>query len=105
MRSAASSEENPTADLTPSAPWRVEQVEVKPGFRLWVRFVDGTEGGVEMERLIHGPEAGVFDVLRDVVLFGRVYLEHGAVTWPGEIDLAPDAMYDAIKSNGSWILE
>jgi hypothetical protein len=28
----------------------------------------------------------------------------GAVTWPGEIDLAPDAMHDEIKKNGKWVL-
>jgi hypothetical protein len=26
------------------------------------------------------------------------------VTWPGEIDLAPDAMYAEIKQGGHWIL-
>jgi hypothetical protein len=31
-------------------------------------------------------------------------LEYGAVTWPGEIDLAPDAMYEEIKQNGTWAL-
>jgi hypothetical protein len=25
--------------------------------------------------------------------------------WPGEIDLAPDAMYDEIKKQGRWVLE
>jgi hypothetical protein len=27
------------------------------------------------------------------------------VEWPGDIDLAPDAMYDEIKALGVWILE
>jgi len=27
------------------------------------------------------------------------------VTWPGEIDLAPDAMYEGIKATGVWVLE
>jgi len=26
------------------------------------------------------------------------------VTWPGEIDLAPDAMYREIKKAGKWVL-
>lgn len=47
---------------------------------------------------------GVFDALKDDGLFHRAYVEHGAVTWPGEIDLAPDAMYDEIKRNGEWVL-
>lgn len=25
--------------------------------------------------------------------------------WPGEIDLAPDAMHDAIKQKGRWVLQ
>jgi hypothetical protein len=32
-------------------------------------------------------------------------VEYGAVTWPGEIDLAPDAMYAEFKKNGEWKLE
>jgi hypothetical protein len=26
----------------------------------------------------------------------------GAVVWPGELDLAPDAMHAAIKELGEW---
>ena len=37
-------------------------------------------------------------------VFSAVGLEHGVVTWPEEIDLAPDAMYDAIKAHGKWVL-
>jgi hypothetical protein len=28
----------------------------------------------------------------------------GVVTWPGELDLAPDAMHLAIKDGGEWVL-
>ena len=35
---------------------------------------------------------------------GSVYVSLGAVTWPGELDLAPDAMYDEIKARGEWVL-
>ncbi|MDH3210422.1 MAG: DUF2442 domain-containing protein [Burkholderiaceae bacterium] len=37
-------------------------------------------------------------------MFTQVYIEDGAVAWPGEIDLAPDAVYDAIKTTGEWVL-
>ena len=43
-----------------------------------------------------------FEPLRDPQLFAEVSIDHGAVTWPGELDLAPDAMYDGIKATGSW---
>ena len=31
-------------------------------------------------------------------------VEDGFVTWPGDLDLAPDAMYQAIKNHGEWVL-
>ncbi len=37
-------------------------------------------------------------------LHQQAYVKDGAVTWPGEIDLAPDAMYQAIKAQGEWVL-
>jgi hypothetical protein len=33
-------------------------------------------------------------------VFEQAYLDLGMVTWPGEIDLAPDAMYREIKQHG-----
>ena len=47
---------------------------------------------------------GVFPPLQDLHFFKKIYIEDGAVTWPGEIDLAPDAMYDALQANGEWVL-
>ncbi len=86
-----------TPPIQPRMPWRVASVEPLPGFRLRVRFVDGTEGTVDLTALVHSPSAGVFASLADSSLFAQVFVEHGAVTWPGEIDLAPDAMYAEIK--------
>jgi Protein of unknown function (DUF2442) len=83
----------------------VAEVRALDGFRLHVRFVDGVEGQVDMSALVHSPGAGVFAQLADPALFARVYVEYGAVTWPGEIDLAPDAMYSELKKSGDWRLE
>jgi len=55
--------------------------------------------------LIFSQHAGVFEVLKNAQLFNQVYVGHGAVTWPGEIDLAPDAMYKEIKKHGKWVIE
>lgn len=38
----------------------------------------------------------MFAALADPALFAEVRIEHGAVAWPGEIDLAPDAMWDHV---------
>jgi hypothetical protein len=86
-------------------PWRITEVEVLPEFRLRVWFVDGTDGTVDMMALIHSPNAGVFAALADPSLFAQAHVEYGAVTWPGEIDLAPDAMHAEIKKTGKWVLQ
>ncbi len=80
-------------------------MEARQEFRLWVRFNDGTEGEVDMAGFVRSSRAGVFAALRDERLFRQVRLEWGAVSWPGELDLAPDAMYEAIKAHGEWVLE
>lgn len=88
--------------VVPAADWRVASVSHLPGYRLRVRFNDGTEGVVSMGGFINSPEAGVFEVLRDEALFAQVTLRLGAVTWPGDLDLAPDAMYEAIRKTGEF---
>jgi hypothetical protein len=46
----------------------------------------------------------VFAALRDEDLFCQARIVLGAVTWPGDLDLAPDAMHRAIKEHGTWIV-
>ncbi len=108
MQAQASAEEDRAASVTPpvrpSMPWRVREVTALPDYRLSVRFVDGLTGIVDMSALVSSPGAGVFSCLRDRERFAQVYLENGAVVWPGELDLAPDAMHAAIKQNGEWRL-
>ena len=105
MRDQTNPEENLAPGIVPKAPWRVMHVQALPGYRLAVRFVDGTAGEVDLSHLVTSEHAGVFSKLRDPALFADVGLDYGAVTWPGELDLAPDAMYDAIQAHGCWVLE
>ncbi|MGO9336760.1 MAG: DUF2442 domain-containing protein [Terracidiphilus sp.] len=91
-------------EIAPKSPWRVTRVEALPGFRLKVVFADCLTGTVDMSRMVQSPQAGVFAALRDPSLFAQVRLEYGAVTWPGELDLAPDAMHAAILEHGEWPL-
>jgi hypothetical protein len=105
MRDRSGSDEDSPAGIENRVPWVITHLRVLDGHRLHVRFVDGTEGEVDASELIFADSAGVFVPLRDPGLFAQAYLEHGAVTWPGDLDLAPDAMYDEIKANGRWLIE
>lgn len=105
MREEEDSQEDPPSGLTFSMPWRVLTVKVLDNYCLEVCFVDGTCGEVDLFKLVFSDEAGIFEPLRDLQLFTQVYVDHGVVTWPGEIDLAPDAMYREIKKNHKWTPE
>ncbi len=105
MPTQTETQDDRSASVTPvGPPWRVASVEALPGWRLHVRFNDGLQGIVEMEREVHAPDAGVFAELADPERFAAAYVDFGAVTWPGEVDLAPDAMHAEIKAHGRWVL-
>ena len=81
--------------------WDVTHVETVAPLALRVHFADGTVGRVRFEP---SHLTGVFSALNDPLVFQQARVEDGFVTWPGDLDLAPDAMYDAIKSRGEWVL-
>jgi hypothetical protein len=68
---------------------------------LLVRFADGMAGEVRFET---NHLTGVFSALKDFNFFKQAFIDRGAVAWPENIDLAPDAMYNEIKANGVWVL-
>ena len=108
MRTETATEADHATSIVPAIqatqPADVQAVEVAGTFRLRVMFFDGMSGVVDMTRLVQSPDAGVFAALRDPAVFAKAFVLYGAVTWPGELDLAPDAMYDEIKANGEWVL-
>lgn len=85
----------------PRIPWRVAKVTLLDGYKLEVHFRDGTCGVV---KFLLSHFNGVFIPLKNPDFFKKVFIADGVVTWPGQIDLAPDAMYDEIKKHGEWIL-
>jgi hypothetical protein len=108
MRQHADAEEDRAAEVTPpvwpAAPWRVARLEVLSGFRLQVRFNDGTEGTVELAGFLSSSSAGVFAALRDENLFRKAQVKLGTVVWPDDLDLAPDAMHREIREHGTWVV-
>jgi len=106
MQANAGAEEDPAAAMIPQwqAPDDPRDVIPLSGYRLAVRFMDGISGIVDASALIASPDAGVFAKLRDPEVFAQVRIQYGAVTWPGEIDLAPDVMHDELRDHGEWKL-
>lgn len=70
---------------------RIIAFEVLDNYRVRLRFDDGVEGTVDLSRLVGH---GVFAAWGDYGFFRRAFLaQQGALTWPGELDLCPDALY------------
>jgi hypothetical protein len=74
-------------------------VSVKPlsNNRINISFSDGTVGVVDVSDIVG---RGVFAALSDPAEFAKVYVnpESRTVTWPGELDLCPDSLYEDIVS-------
>lgn len=89
-------------EVAPASDWRVRAIEVLDHGRLRVTFRDGTTGDVDLRAFLSSDRVRgtVFEALRDPDVFTTVSLTLGAVTWPCGADLAPDTLYDAIRSGG-----
>ena len=79
----------------------VNQIKVVGPLQLEVVFADSTRGRVVLEPT---HLTGVFASLQNSEIFNQVRINGGAVSWPGDIDLAPDAMHAAIRKSGEWVL-
>lgn len=67
---------------------------------LALTFADGLEGEFVVLERMRGP---VFDHARTPEGFAKVRVdgETGTVTWPGGADLAPDTLYERVRT-GAW---
>jgi Protein of unknown function (DUF2442) len=67
---------------------------------LRLTFADGLSGEIDVLDRMRGP---VFDDARTLEGFAKVKpdTETGTVVWPGGADLAPDTLYERVRS-GTW---
>lgn len=78
---------------------KVLKVEPLGGYRLRIRFSDGSIGERDFADVVSagGP---MLDPLRDPAYFARVFIEFGAPTWPNGYDLAPNALHTEMSETG-----
>jgi len=63
------------------------------GFIIAMRFNDGTEKHIDISQWFKGP---VFKALKDPKFFAKFFVEGGTLAWPNGVDIAPEALYDAV---------
>ncbi len=67
------------------------------GYRVWVKFDDGSDGELELSELTK--RSGKFAQLADVDYFKKVFFdkEMHTIAWPNGLDLAPESLYMRLK--------
>jgi hypothetical protein len=75
--------------------WDVVEVKPESDYGLFVRFKDGLAGRIQLRQ---EDLTGVLAPLLDDRFFKQVFVDQGAVAWPGDIELAPDAMHAQIAT-------
>lgn len=68
---------------------KIVHLQKLDGFRLRVRFSDGSEGAHDFATMVNEP-GPLMEPLRQPAYFARVFLEFGALTWPNGFDIAPE---------------
>ena len=78
---------------------KVTRLEKLGGFRLRVRFSDGSGGTHDFAAMVLEP-GPMMEPLRDPAYFARVFLEFGALTWPNGFDIAPEWLRSEMDASG-----
>ena len=78
---------------------KVTSLEKLGGFRLRVRFIDGSAGVHDFAALVNEP-GPMLEPLRDEAYFARGFLEFGAPTWPNGFDIAPEWLRREMEAAG-----
>jgi hypothetical protein len=67
-------------------------------FQIELTFSDGKEGTFSGLALLkkQGP---LLDALREESVFGRFFIDAGALCWPNGLELSPSRLYEACQSS------
>jgi hypothetical protein len=69
----------------------VNAVKATAPYRLLLDFNNGERRQFDMQPYLHYP---VFHRLQNASYFALARVNYGTVTWPGDIDIAPETLYE-----------
>ena len=69
----------------------VVKVRATPDYRLYLEFENGENRVFDMSPYM---DKCPFKSLKGSPLFTRASVDYGTVVWPGNIDIAPETLYD-----------
>ena len=66
-------------------------------FKIKIRYTDGLVGEVDLSTFFLKPKNLAAEIIKGQ-LFGKCYVESGAIAWPNGLELCPDALRMKLKT-------
>lgn len=73
----------------------VARAEYRGDCNIRLVFNDGLDATLDFQVWLYGP---IFEPLKDLAYFARVFVEGGTITWPNGADIAPETLYEEAKA-------
>src|SRR6266540_2707609 len=71
---------------------KIKEFTLLGGYRIRLVFRDRFTGEVDLWPLFENPRGPLDEALRDPFFFQKVFLDHGALSWPNGYDICPDVL-------------
>ncbi|MEA1911752.1 MAG: DUF2442 domain-containing protein [Spirochaetota bacterium] len=75
----------------------VEEADYLNNYKIYVKFNDGTEGQVDLEKTIFSDNRQIFKELRNKEIFKNFKIALNTVCWSNDLDLAPEYIKEKIS--------
>lgn len=79
----------------------VSEAKALPGFRLWLRFSDGSQGEVALREFIEYDRREIVRQLRDPAVFANFVVDADTVVWANGFDLAPEFLRARLNTDAA----
>nr|VFK39289.1 MAG: Protein of unknown function (DUF2442) [Candidatus Kentron sp. TC]VFK43949.1 MAG: Protein of unknown function (DUF2442) [Candidatus Kentron sp. TC]VFK55316.1 MAG: Protein of unknown function (DUF2442) [Candidatus Kentron sp. TC] len=71
----------------------IDKAEYIGDYTIHLRFNNGKEGAANLRNTIFDDKRPIFSDLKEESNFSAFELEHGTITWPNRLDLAPEYLF------------
>jgi hypothetical protein len=79
----------------------VTEAKALPGFKLWVRFSDASEGEVDLRGFIEADRRPIVRQLGDPAVFEDMKVDADTVAWANGFDLAPEFLRARLNTDAA----